>query len=73
MEAWRADSNHHRPHSSLGDLTPNEFIRQGQRELIAEAVIYSTEEPSREWKQRQQLARSPFRPSQLADSIQERE
>ena len=31
IEAWRIDYNRHRPHSSLGHLTPSEFIqiRQG--------------------------------------------
>jgi putative transposase len=27
IESWRADYNAHRPHSSLGQLTPNEFMR----------------------------------------------
>jgi putative transposase len=27
-ENWRLEYNHHRPHSSLGNLTPEEFIRQ---------------------------------------------
>ncbi len=33
IEAWRCDYNQVRPHSSLGHLTPSEFIteRQGQR------------------------------------------
>lgn len=26
IEAWRIDYNQHRPHSSLGHLTPNEFV-----------------------------------------------
>jgi putative transposase len=30
IEIWREDYNHHRPHSSLGHLTPIEFARQGQ-------------------------------------------
>lgn len=32
LEAWRHDYNHHRPHGSLGHLTPNEFatMRPGQ-------------------------------------------
>ena len=30
IEAWRMDYNHHRPHSSLGHLTPGEFIQQCQ-------------------------------------------
>ena len=30
LEAWRQDYNEHRPHSSLGHLTPREFIRRGQ-------------------------------------------
>ena len=33
IEAWRIDYNARRPHSSLGHLTPNEFVakRQAQR------------------------------------------
>ena len=27
IEAWRIDYNQHRPHSSIGNLTPNEYIR----------------------------------------------
>ena len=30
IEAWRIDYNQHRPHSSLGHLTPNEFAIHGQ-------------------------------------------
>ena len=30
IEAWRIDYNHHRPHSSLGHQTPDEFLRQQQ-------------------------------------------
>lgn len=30
IEAWRLDYNQHRPHSSLGQLTPNEFVAQRQ-------------------------------------------
>jgi putative transposase len=32
IEAWRFDYNQRRPHSSLGHLTPNEFV--GQRQVI---------------------------------------
>ena len=28
IEVWRQDYNGHRPHSSLGDLTPEEFARR---------------------------------------------
>jgi putative transposase len=38
IEAWRVDYNHHRPHSSLGHLTPNEYARQGQVKRDAELV-----------------------------------
>jgi putative transposase len=33
IERWRIDYNAHRPHSSLGNLTPSEFAmrRQGDR------------------------------------------
>ncbi len=41
IEAWRFDDNQRRPHSSLGHLTPNEFIRQRQAEQIAEEVVGS--------------------------------
>ena len=30
LEAWRHDYNHHRPHGSLGNLTPSEFANKGQ-------------------------------------------
>jgi putative transposase len=30
IEAWRVDDNQRRPHSSLGHLTPNEFVAQRQ-------------------------------------------
>ena len=30
IEAWRTEYNHFRPHSSLGDLTPNEYLQQHQ-------------------------------------------
>jgi putative transposase len=30
IEAWRIDYNQHRPHSSLGNLTPSEFVRKHQ-------------------------------------------
>jgi putative transposase len=38
--AWRLDDNHYRPHSSLGHLTPREFIqsRQEKRTLGVPAV-----------------------------------
>lgn len=32
IEAWRRDYNEFRPHSSIGDMTPNEFAQQsGQK------------------------------------------
>jgi len=37
IELWRQDYNHHRPHSSLGHLTPNEFAMQG-RETASETA-----------------------------------
>ena len=33
IEAWREDYNGHRPHGSLGDLTPIEFARQAAEKL----------------------------------------
>ena len=41
IEAWRVDYNHHRPHSSLGHLTPNEFVNQRQGQQIVEEAICS--------------------------------
>ena len=46
IEAWWLDYNQRRPHSSLGHLTPNEFVMQRQAEQIAEEVVCSSEEPS---------------------------
>jgi putative transposase len=37
IEVWRQDYNHHRPHGSLGHLTPNEFAMQG-RETASETA-----------------------------------
>ena len=39
IEVWRMDYNHHRPHSSLGHLTPNEFVAQRQGQSTIEAVV----------------------------------
>lgn len=41
IEAWRLDYNQHRPHSSLGHLTPNEFLRHCQVNQTAEAALCS--------------------------------
>ena len=41
IEAWRTDYNHHRPHSSLGHLTPNEFLDQRQGQQIVEEALCS--------------------------------
>ena len=30
LSAWQDDYNHHRPHGSLGHLTPSEFAERGQ-------------------------------------------
>ena len=42
IEAWRLDSNQRRPHSSLGHLTPNEFIAQRQALQTVEEVVCSS-------------------------------
>lgn len=42
IEAWRMDYNHRRPHSSLGHLTPNEFLKQRQGQQIAEETVCSS-------------------------------
>jgi putative transposase len=41
IEAWRLDYNTRRPHSSLGHLTPNEFVAQCQGEPTAEEAVCS--------------------------------
>ena len=42
IEAWRLDYHAHRPHSSLGHLTPNECIAQRQGKLTVEEVVWSS-------------------------------
>jgi putative transposase len=37
LEAWRTDYNTCRPHSSLGDLTPEEFVTTWSEKRLAEA------------------------------------
>jgi putative transposase len=38
IEAWRVDYNQHRPHSSLGHLTPSEFVRSRQDNRARKSV-----------------------------------
>jgi putative transposase len=38
IEAWRVDYNLRRPHSSLGHLTPSEFIRNRQENRARESA-----------------------------------
>jgi putative transposase len=40
IEAWRIDYNEHRPHGSLGDLTPREFAEQTVQTGLQEAVNF---------------------------------
>jgi putative transposase len=42
IQAWRMEYKHRRPHSSLGHLTPNEFLKQRQEQQIAEEVVCSS-------------------------------
>lgn len=42
IEMWRLDYNQRRPHSSLGHLAPNEFLRQRQVKQTAEAAFCSS-------------------------------
>ena len=41
IETWRMDYHHHRPHSSLGHLTPDELVAQRQAKPIAEEALGS--------------------------------
>jgi len=36
IEAWRIDDNEHRPHGSLGDLTPREFAEHAAQTGLQE-------------------------------------
>jgi putative transposase len=42
IEAWRVDYNARRPHSSLGHLTPNEFVALRQTERTANEAGFSS-------------------------------
>ena len=42
IETWRLDYNVHRPHSSLGHLTPNEFVAQCQVIRAVEEAVCSS-------------------------------
>jgi putative transposase len=42
IEAWRLDDNARRPHSSLGHLTPNEFVAQREAERAANEAGFSS-------------------------------
>ena len=46
IETWRLDYNQRRPHSSLGHLTPNEFVAQRQVIGAAEEAVCSSSELS---------------------------
>lgn len=41
IEVWRCDYNQQRPHSSLGYLTPDEFVGQRQAQQIVEEALSS--------------------------------
>ncbi len=40
IEAWRKDYNYHRPHSSLGNLTPHEFATQRQDNPTQNVAVF---------------------------------
>jgi len=41
IEAWRLDYNQRRPHSSLGHLTPNEYVAQRQNHVVVDGAVSS--------------------------------
>src|SRR4051812_22584546 len=41
IEAWRIDYNHHRPHTSLRGLTPNEFATRSTKDHTENRVLLS--------------------------------
>jgi putative transposase len=45
FEGWLEAYNHHRPRSSLGELTPSEFLRHGQRRTDEAADFYRPSTP----------------------------
>lgn len=34
LKAWQHDCNHHRPHGSLGHLTPGEFVKKSSDQQL---------------------------------------
>ena len=38
IEAWRQDYNRHRPHGSLGHLTPAEYVARYDKQTTSEAT-----------------------------------
>ena len=42
IEAWRRDYNDHRPHGSLGKLTPSEYVKSNQVRLLEVARFYES-------------------------------
>lgn len=41
IEAWRLDCNLRRPHSSLGYLTPNEYVEHRQKQSVVDGAVSS--------------------------------
>ena len=51
IEAWRTDYNHRRRHSSLGNLTPNDFVAtQPQGKQVAEVTSPRKTRPAKTGK-----------------------
>ena len=42
IEEWRMDYNQERPHSSLGDLSPEEFVRKKEQKMIPKILEFSS-------------------------------
>jgi putative transposase len=40
IEAWRIDYNQHRPHSSIDNRTPDEYVSKRQENRTSEAAIF---------------------------------
>jgi len=45
IEAWRIEYNQYRPHSSLNDFTPAEFIEQMQKEKEIKKALQGAPSP----------------------------
>ena len=63
IESWRIDYNDRRPHSALGDRTPNEFRRAAAKALSKETRPAEGPERDRPCRVKDPLTAAPSGPS----------